>query len=93
MKQRTILSTLLFCALLLISNIAATKLIQLGPELTLWGFPLLPLITDGGALLFPLTYVLGDVLAETTAVPVPQPQPIRHASGRIRVPEIKERTQ
>ncbi len=54
----------LFCALLLISNIAATKLIQLGPELTLWGFPLLPLITDGGALLFPLTYVLGDVLAE-----------------------------
>ena len=36
---------------------------------------------------------LGDVLAETTAVPVPQPQPIRHASGRIRVPEIKERTQ
>lgn len=31
---------------------------------------------------------LGDVLAETTAVPVPQPQLIRHASGRIRVPEI-----
>lgn len=36
---------------------------------------------------------LGDVLAETTAGPIPQPQPIRHASGRIRVPEIKERTQ
>ena len=36
---------------------------------------------------------LGDVLAETTAVPVPRPQLIRHASGRIRVPEIKERTQ
>lgn len=54
----------LFCALLLISNVAATKLIQLGPELTIGGFPLLPLITDGGALLFPLTYVLGDVLAE-----------------------------
>lgn len=54
----------LFCALLLISNVAATKLIQLGPEVTIGGFPLLPLITDGGALLFPLTYVLGDVLAE-----------------------------
>jgi hypothetical protein len=27
---------------------------------------------------------LGDVLAETTAVPVPRPQPIRRASGRIR---------
>lgn len=52
-----------FCGLLLISNIGATKAI---------GFPLpvtLPvigpqLITDGGAFLFPLTYVLGDVLAE-----------------------------
>ena len=54
----------LFCALLLISNVAAVKLIQLGPEFTVGGFPLLPLITDGGALLFPLTYVLGDVLAE-----------------------------
>ncbi|WP_297104015.1 queuosine precursor transporter [Tessaracoccus sp.] len=54
----------LFCALLLISNVAAVKLIALGPEFTVGGFPLLPLITDGGALLFPLTYVLGDVLAE-----------------------------
>ena len=36
---------------------------------------------------------LGDVLAETTAGPIPRPQPIRRASGRIRVPEIKERTQ
>jgi uncharacterized integral membrane protein (TIGR00697 family) len=42
-----------FVALLLVSNIAATKLIAFGP-----------LITDGGALLFPLTYLLGDVLAE-----------------------------
>lgn len=54
----------LFCALLLISNVAAVKLIQFGPEVTLWGFPILPIITDGGAFLFPLTYVLGDVLAE-----------------------------
>lgn len=43
----------LFVALLLVSNIAATKAIQFGP-----------IITDGGAFLFPLTYVLGDVLAE-----------------------------
>lgn len=42
-----------FCALLLISNIGATKLIGIGP-----------LVFDGGAFLFPLTYVLGDVLAE-----------------------------
>jgi uncharacterized integral membrane protein (TIGR00697 family) len=43
----------LFVSLLLVSNIAATKLIAFGP-----------LITDGGALLFPLTYLLGDVIAE-----------------------------
>lgn len=43
----------LFCGLLLISNVAATKLIAIGP-----------LTFDGGAILFPFTYVLGDVLAE-----------------------------
>lgn len=43
----------LFVALLLVSNIAATKGIAFGP-----------ILTDGGAFLFPLTYVLGDVLAE-----------------------------
>jgi uncharacterized integral membrane protein (TIGR00697 family) len=42
-----------FCAMLLISNVGATKLIDFGPFLT-----------DGGAFLFPLTYVLGDVLGE-----------------------------
>lgn len=42
-----------FVAVLLISNIAATKLIAIGP-----------LITDGGAFLFPLAYILGDILAE-----------------------------
>ncbi len=40
-------------ALLLISNIAATKLIIIGP-----------FIMDGGAILFPLTYIIGDILAE-----------------------------
>ncbi len=46
-----------FVALLLIANIAATKLFQipLGSK---------HLIFDGGAILFPFTYVLGDVLAE-----------------------------
>ena len=53
-----------FCALLLISNVSATKLIEFGPSVEVGGFPVLPIITDGGAFLFPLTYVLGDVLAE-----------------------------
>lgn len=44
----------LFVALLLISNISATKLIG-GP----WG-----LIFDGGAVMFPFTYILGDILSE-----------------------------
>ncbi len=43
----------LFTGILLISNIGATKLIAFGP-----------LITDGGAFLFPLVYILGDVLSE-----------------------------
>lgn len=43
----------IFCALLLISNIGATKIIDFGP-----------IKTDGGAFLFPLTYILGDVLTE-----------------------------
>lgn len=46
-----------FVAFLLISNISATKLI----EIDVFNYPL---IFDGGAILFPLTYVLGDVLAE-----------------------------
>lgn len=43
----------LFVSVLLISNIAAVKLIAFGP-----------LILDGGAFLFPLAYILGDVLSE-----------------------------
>jgi uncharacterized integral membrane protein (TIGR00697 family) len=53
-----------FCALLLIANVAATKLIEVGPTWTPGGVALLPLIFDGGAVVFPLTYILGDVLAE-----------------------------
>lgn len=46
-----------FVAFLLISNIAATKLIALNVGVT-------TLIFDGGAILFPFTYILGDVLSE-----------------------------
>lgn len=42
-----------FASMLLISNLAATKLIAFGP-----------IITDGGAILFPLIYIFGDVLTE-----------------------------
>jgi len=42
-----------FVSLLLISNIGAVKLIQFG------GF-----ITDGGLFLFPLVYIIGDILSE-----------------------------
>src|SRR6478672_11224082 len=51
-----------FCGLLLISNIAATKTITVVdglPEFVGGG-----IFTDGGAFLFPLTYIVGDVLAE-----------------------------
>ncbi|MCS6836193.1 MAG: queuosine precursor transporter [Anaerolineae bacterium] len=40
-------------AVLLVSNITATKIIALGP-----------LVFDGGTLLFPLAYIFGDVLTE-----------------------------
>ncbi len=42
-----------FTSLVVISNIAATKGVAFGP-----------IITDGGFFVFPLTYVIGDVLAE-----------------------------
>jgi uncharacterized integral membrane protein (TIGR00697 family) len=42
-----------FGAVLLISNISATKLINFGG-----------IISDGGAVLFPLAYIFGDVLTE-----------------------------
>lgn len=42
-----------FVAFLLLSNISATKLVEIGP-----------LTFDGGAVLFPLTYIIGDVLSE-----------------------------
>jgi queuosine precursor transporter len=49
-----------FVGMLLISNVGATKAIAFGSGIPLIG----SVITDGGAFLFPLTYVFGDVLAE-----------------------------
>jgi len=49
-----------FCGLLLISNVGATKAIAFTTTTAWPGM----IVTDGGAFLFPLTYVLGDVLAE-----------------------------
>lgn len=52
-----------FVGLLLISNIVAVKLIAFGP-VQLGSFTLGPFIVDGGVFLFPLVYIVGDVLAE-----------------------------
>lgn len=43
----------LFVAVLLISNIASTKIVQI------WRF-----LFDGGTILFPLSYIFGDILTE-----------------------------
>lgn len=43
----------LFVAVLLISNLASTKILSLGP-----------FTFDGGTLLFPLSYIFGDILTE-----------------------------
>ena len=43
----------LFVAVLLISNIASTKILRLGP-----------FTFDGGTLLFPVSYIFGDILTE-----------------------------
>jgi uncharacterized integral membrane protein (TIGR00697 family) len=52
----------LFAALLVISNVSAVKLVGLG-SIQLFGLRL-DVTVDGGAILFPVTYILGDVLAE-----------------------------
>lgn len=43
----------LFVAVLLISNVASSKILQLGP-----------FTFDGGTLLFPISYIFGDILTE-----------------------------
>jgi uncharacterized integral membrane protein (TIGR00697 family) len=55
----------LFCVVLVVSNIAATKGIEFGTwQLSLGSVQISPVITDGGAFLFPLAYILGDVISE-----------------------------
>lgn len=47
-----------FTALVIISNVSATKGVAFGP-----------IITDGGFIVFPLTYIIGDILAEVYGFP------------------------
>ena len=55
-----------FVAALITSNIASSaKIVDLGISLFgFWGIPPMHLAFDGGTLLFPITYVLGDILTE-----------------------------
>jgi uncharacterized integral membrane protein (TIGR00697 family) len=54
-----------FCVVLVVSNIAATKGIEFGSwEFSLGSVQISPVVTDGGAFLFPLAYILGDVISE-----------------------------
>ena len=48
-----------FTGLVIISNVTATKGVAFGPIIGHWS-----IITDGGFIVFPLTYVIGDVLSE-----------------------------
>ena len=56
----------LFCVVLVVSNIAATKSTEFisGHDVSLGPIQVLPIISDGGAILFPLAYILGDVISE-----------------------------
>lgn len=55
----------LFAVVLVVSNIAATKGIEFGGgDFSIGQVQILPIVTDGGAFLFPLAYILGDVISE-----------------------------
>lgn len=56
----------IFCVVLVVSNIAATKSTEFlgGHDVSIGPVQVLPIISDGGAILFPLAYILGDVIAE-----------------------------
>lgn len=55
----------LFCVVLVVSNIVATKGIEIGSwQWSIGSLQISPIITDGGAFLFPLAYILGDVISE-----------------------------
>ena len=55
-----------FVAVLISSNVASSaKIVDLGISLFgFWGIPPVHLAFDGGTLLFPIAYVLGDILTE-----------------------------
>ena len=55
-KEKTLAILVATCAMtLLISNLAATKL---------WDLPLLHIAVDGGLLIFPLSYIIEDIIVE-----------------------------
>ncbi len=55
----------MFCVVLVVSNIAATKGIEIGSgDISIGAVQLWPIVTDGGAILFPVAYILGDVISE-----------------------------
>ena len=55
----------LFVVVLVVSNIAATKSIEFGSgSWSIGSLQLWPVVTDGGAFLFPLAYIVGDVISE-----------------------------
>ena len=54
-----------FCVVLVVSNIAATKGTQFfAGDVSLGPVTILPVFSDGGAVLFPLAYIIGDVISE-----------------------------
>jgi uncharacterized integral membrane protein (TIGR00697 family) len=54
-----------FCVVLVVSNIAATKGTQFfSGDVSLGPVTILPVFSDGGAVLFPLAYIIGDVISE-----------------------------
>ncbi|MBA4609383.1 queuosine precursor transporter [Aeromicrobium sp. Marseille-Q0843] len=55
----------LFCVVIVVSNIVASKAVEIGSGQVMLGpVQLWPLVVDGGVVLFPLAYVLGDVISE-----------------------------
>ena len=56
----------LFVAVLITSNVASSaKIVDLGLTLFgFWGIPAVHLAFDGGTILFPISYIFGDVLTE-----------------------------
>jgi len=56
----------LFVAVLITSNVASSaKIVDLGFDLFgFWGIPAVRMAFDGGTILFPISYIFGDVLTE-----------------------------